>query len=202
MLRSLPRHRSSLTSLRPWCPLFAECRVTIGIDFVSRTLQLRDRTVRLQLWDTAGQERFRSLIPSYIREAAVAVFVYDIASHASFDSIPRWVEDVHKDRGLDVLLVLVGAKSDLEAEGRRAVSCGEGERFAREHAMLWGEVSAKQGTGIAAMMRAVVHMLPDEAAEKERVEGFGSDKRPQGSVDVKLTAPPAGAAAEAGWCQC
>lgn len=36
--------------------------------------------IRLQLWDTAGQERFRSLIPSYIRDSAAAVVVYDITS--------------------------------------------------------------------------------------------------------------------------
>jgi hypothetical protein len=42
-------------------------QATIGIDFLSKTMYLDDRTVRLQLWDTAGQERFRSLIPSYVR---------------------------------------------------------------------------------------------------------------------------------------
>jgi len=30
-------------------------QATIGIDFLSKTLYLEDRTVRLQLWDTAGQ---------------------------------------------------------------------------------------------------------------------------------------------------
>lgn len=33
-------------------------QATIGIDFLSKTMYLEDRTVRLQLWDTAGQERF------------------------------------------------------------------------------------------------------------------------------------------------
>lgn|SRR3990167_419758 len=55
-------------------------QATIGIDFLSKTMYLEDRTVRLQLWDTAGQERFRSLIPSYIRDSSVAVIVYDITS--------------------------------------------------------------------------------------------------------------------------
>lgn len=41
-------------------------QATIGIDFLSKTMFLEDRTVRLQLWDTAGQERFRSLIPSVL----------------------------------------------------------------------------------------------------------------------------------------
>lgn len=53
---------------------------TVGIDFLSKTMYLEDRIVRLQLWDTAGQERFRSLIPSYIRDCAVAIIAYDISS--------------------------------------------------------------------------------------------------------------------------
>lgn len=30
-------------------------QATIGIDFLSKTMYLEDRTVRLQLWDTAGK---------------------------------------------------------------------------------------------------------------------------------------------------
>jgi Ras-related protein Rab-6A len=33
-------------------------QATIGIDFLSKTMYLEDRTVRLQLWDTAGQVCF------------------------------------------------------------------------------------------------------------------------------------------------
>jgi hypothetical protein len=58
----------------------ANYQATIGIDFLSKTMSLEDRTVRLQIWDSAGQERFRSLIPSYIRDSSVAVVVYDITS--------------------------------------------------------------------------------------------------------------------------
>ena len=67
-------------------------QATIGIDFLSKTMYLEDRTVRLQLWDTAGQERFRSLIPSYIRDSSVAVVVYDVANRASFLNTARWIE--------------------------------------------------------------------------------------------------------------
>ena len=35
-------------------------QATIGIDFLSKTMYLEDRTVRLQLWDTAGQVRICS----------------------------------------------------------------------------------------------------------------------------------------------
>ena len=69
-------------------------QATIGIDFLSKTIYLDDRTVRLQLWDTAGQERFRSLIPSYIRDSSVAVVVYDITNRQSFNNVKKWVDEV------------------------------------------------------------------------------------------------------------
>eukprot|EP00056_Hartaetosiga_gracilis_P010452 m.154382 g.154382 ORF g.154382 m.154382 type:complete len:166 (+) comp13314_c0_seq6:121-618(+) len=88
-------------------------QATIGIDFLSKTMYLEDRTVRLQLWDTAGQERFRSLIPSYIRDSSVAVVVYDITSRPSFQQTSKWIDDVRAERGQDVIIMLVGNKTDL-----------------------------------------------------------------------------------------
>lgn len=88
--------------------------------------------MRLQLWDTAGQERFRSLIPSYIRDSSVAVVVYDIASRlcrtpltpdrASFQQTARWIDDVRAERGQDVVLMLVGNKTDLSEKRLRVAS--------------------------------------------------------------------------------
>lgn len=88
---------------------------TIGIDFISKTVQLQNKTVKLQLWDTAGQERFRSLIPSYIRDSNVAVIVYDITQINSFNNISKWYEDIKATRGKEVLVVVVGNKADLES---------------------------------------------------------------------------------------
>ena len=107
-------------------------RTTIGIDFVSKTVPVDDGTVRLQLWDTAGQERFRSLIPSYIRDSHVAVVVFDITNRESFESTSKWISDVRAQRGNDVIIVLVGNKTDLAAQ--RAVTTAELEARAGEQA--------------------------------------------------------------------
>ncbi|RZC34894.1 ras-related protein Rab-18, partial [Asbolus verrucosus] len=40
-------------------------------------LSVDGNTVKLAIWDTAGQERFRTLTPSYYREAQGAILVYD-----------------------------------------------------------------------------------------------------------------------------
>ena len=51
---------------------------TVGIDFISKTFYVEDKTIRLNIWDTAGQERFRSLLSNYLRDCKVAVIVYDV----------------------------------------------------------------------------------------------------------------------------
>ena len=93
-------------------------QATIGIDFLSKTMYLDDRTVRLQLWDTAGQERFRSLIPSYIRDSSVAVIVYDITNRNSFANTAKWIEDVRAEK-----IHLITAKSSPPALGNGIVGC-------------------------------------------------------------------------------
>ncbi|XP_042742438.1 ras-related protein Rab-41 isoform X8 [Lagopus leucura] len=122
-------------------------QATIGIDFLSKTMYLEDRTqVRLQLWDTAGQERFRSLIPSYIRDSTIAVVVYDITNLNSFQQTSKWIDDVRTERGSDVIIMLVGNKTDLA--DKRQVSIEEGERKARELNMMYIETSAKAGYNV------------------------------------------------------
>ena len=52
----------------------------MGIDFVSKNMNVDDKAVRLQLWDTAGQERFKSLIPGYLRDSHAIFLVYDVTN--------------------------------------------------------------------------------------------------------------------------
>eukprot|EP01111_Echinosteliopsis_oligospora_P001267 TRINITY_DN1186_c0_g1_i1.p1 TRINITY_DN1186_c0_g1~~TRINITY_DN1186_c0_g1_i1.p1 ORF type:complete len:223 (-),score=61.69 TRINITY_DN1186_c0_g1_i1:68-736(-) len=133
-------------------------QATIGIDFLSKTMYLEDRTVRLQLWDTAGQERFRSLIPSYIRDSSVAIIVYDITNRSSFLNTVKWIDDVRSERGSDVIMMLVGNKTDLS--DKRQVSIEEGEAKAREYDIMFIETSAKAGFNIKALFRKIASALP------------------------------------------
>lgn len=130
---------------------------TVGVDFISKTLNFDNRTIRLQLWDTAGQERFRSLIPSYIRDSSVAVVVYDVGNKNSFKNIVKWVNDVRNERGNEVLLVIVGNKIDLE---EKEVTKAEGEQLAKENDAIFFEVSAKLGTNINNVFMNIAATLP------------------------------------------
>lgn len=55
------------------------------------------------------------MIPSYIKDSAVAIVCYDVTSRDSFQSVEKWIEDARALRDDDVLLVLVGNKADMDS---------------------------------------------------------------------------------------
>ena len=131
---------------------------TIGIEFVSKSMDLEDRSIRLQLWDTAGQERFGSIITSYIRNCDVAIVVYDITDLNSFKRIHKWINLVKEERGDDAIIMLVGNKVDLTND--RKISVEEGKEKANELNLLFVETSAKTGTNVKHLFKKVAVALP------------------------------------------
>ncbi|CAH3105471.1 unnamed protein product [Porites lobata] len=168
-------------------------QATIGIDFLSKTMYLEDRTVRLQLWDTAGQERFRSLIPSYIRDSSVAVVVYDITNYNSFQQTAKWIDDVRTERGSDVIIMLVGNKTDLS--DKRQVTTEEGERKAKELNVMFIETSAKAGYNVKQLFRRVAAALPG-------MESTTDKTNKDDLIEVKLKDTPQEPQQPSGGCGC
>lgn len=152
-------------------------------------MYLEDRTVRLQLWDTAGQERFRSLIPSYIRDSSVAVVVYDISNAKSFQNTRKWIDDVRGERGNDVIIVLVGNKTDLN--DKREVTTAQGEEEAKKNGLMFIETSAKVGHNVKQLFRRIAQALPGMEGEAKQGEsqseflGVGTE-----SLTITLTTHP------------
>jgi len=140
-------------------------QATIGIDFLSKTMYLEDRTVRLQLWDTAGQERFRSLIPSYIRDSSVAIVVFDITNRQSFLSTTKWIDDVRSERGNDVIIVLVGNKADLS--DKRQVTLEEATAKSTQMNIMFMETSAKAGHNVKSLFKKIAMSLPGMEKESQ-----------------------------------
>lgn len=161
-------------------------QATIGIDFLSKTMYLEDRTVRLQLWDTAGQERFRSLIPSYIRDSSVAIVVFDITNRASFLSTSKWIDDVKSERGNEVIIVLVGNKADLS--DKRQVTLEEATAKATELNIMFMETSAKAGHNVKSLFKKIAMSLPGMEKDGAATETANT------SIDVKAKEPEVPAA--------
>ncbi|CBH18418.1 Ras-related protein Rab4 [Trypanosoma equiperdum] len=123
---------------------FSEERAqTIGVEFGSKIIELSGRRIKLQIWDTAGQERYKSVTRSYYRGAVGCLIVYDITERTSYESVPQWLNDVRQLAGPDVVVMLIGNKSDMSKN--RAVQHNEASLFALENKLLHFETSASTG---------------------------------------------------------
>ncbi len=105
-----------------------DSKSTIGVEFATRSTKIHSKTVKAQIWDTAGQERYRAITSSYYRGAVGALLVYDITKAQSFVNVERWLSELRDHADQDVVVMLVGNKSDLKH--MRAVSTEEAVSFA------------------------------------------------------------------------
>ncbi|CAB1346278.1 unnamed protein product [Coregonus sp. 'balchen'] len=128
---------------------------TIGVDFTVRTVDIEGKKIKMQVWDTAGQERFRTITQSYYRSAHGAMIAYDITRRGTFDSVSHWIREVELYGAANIVLCLIGNKSDLESE--RRVLFQEACCMAEERGILAAlETSAKEAQNVddAFMMMA------------------------------------------------
>jgi len=119
---------------------------TIGVEFGTQIISVRDKKIKLQIWDTAGQERFRAVTRSYYRGAAAALLVYDVTRRSTFNQLTTWLTDCRNLTNPNTVIMLIGNKMDLEEA--RQVNYDEAKAWASDNGLLFLETSAKTGANV------------------------------------------------------
>jgi Ras-related protein Rab-2A len=156
--------------------------LTIGVEFGARLITLDHKQIKLQIWDTAGQESFRSITRSYYRGASGALLVYDISRRDTFNHLTRWLEEARQNANPNMAIMLIGNKCDLE---RREVSFEEGDKFAREHGLIFRETSAKTAQNVEEAFVQTAQKIYENI--QNNVYDLSSE-----SSGIKVGMPPAG----------
>ena len=60
-----------------------------------------------------GQEKFRTITSSIYRATHGILFVYDITSKESFESVKHWYKEIERYAAESLIKMLVGTKLDL-----------------------------------------------------------------------------------------
>jgi len=106
------------TSIVYWLMYQKHCMTdvfpTIGTAFNTRTIEIDNRQIKLQLWDTAGQERFRSIAKIYYRGSYGCLCVFDVMDKDSFTGLKQWIEEYkNENNGIDYTILLIANKIDF-----------------------------------------------------------------------------------------
>jgi hypothetical protein len=66
-------------------------KATVGVEFLSKIVQVRNQKIKVTLWDTAGQERYKSLSKVYYKGASGVLIVYDITEPQTYLDVESWL---------------------------------------------------------------------------------------------------------------
>ncbi|KAK0210205.1 ras family-domain-containing protein [Desarmillaria ectypa] len=131
-----------------------ESKSTIGVEFATRSINVDGKTVKAQIWDTAGQERYRAITSAYYRGAVGALLVYDIAKHATYVNVTRWLKELRDHADSNIVIMLVGNKSDLKH--LRAVPTDEAKAFSVENGLSFIETSALDASNVESAFQTIL----------------------------------------------
>mmetsp|Transcript_62 Transcript_62/g.102 ORF Transcript_62/g.102 Transcript_62/m.102 type:complete len:210 (+) Transcript_62:56-685(+) len=164
-----------------------EYKATIGADFLTKEIEIDDKTVTMQIWDTAGQERFQSLGVAFYRGADCCVLVYDVNNAKTFDDLDNWRDEFLIQAGPqdpdNFPFMVLGNKIDVDGGNSRVVSKKKAEAWASAKGGIpYFETSAKDDINVEAAFTAIARSALRHEKEEEL---FVPD-----AVDMSTSAAP------------
>ncbi len=90
----------------------AETRMTIGVEFFLKEVEIDSQYCTLQLWDFGGQQRFRFLLESYVLGAKGALLLFDLTRPITLEKLENWV-GICRRGDPDLPILFLGTKHDL-----------------------------------------------------------------------------------------
>ena len=124
--------------------------------------------VELTISDTTEEEKLGKFTKNYYKDAYGALLVFDLTNQQSFQKLKTWMEEINTNAPRDIVLCIVGNKSDLRAD--RKVKFEDAKDFAKDN--LYYEVSCKSGTNVS----LAFEQLADGIIEKQKEEENNPNK--------------------------
>ncbi len=132
-------------------------KLTVGVDFYVKTVNMKDKSVKLQIWDMGGEERFRFLLPTYALGSSGALFLIDVTRPDTLNEMNDWISIVRSKNG-KIPIIFVANKVDLKEN--RKVSTQTLKEICEENSFAeFYETSAKIGTNVEDVFRKLTELM-------------------------------------------
>ena len=132
-------------------------KATVGVELGTKNIQIDNKIIKVQIWDTAGQERYKAITSAYYKGAKGAIIVYDITRKITFDNIEKWIGDLKVNGDENIIIFLVGNKSDLN--DNREVSKEDGLNKSEKFNIPFLETSALCGENISKVFEELIQKV-------------------------------------------
>lgn len=122
-----------------------------------KTINIDQNTAAvLSIFDTAGEEQYATLAKNYYIDLHGALLVFDLTNEQSYNKIESWVEEIGKYAPKDVVMMLVGNKSDL-SDNR--IPFQKTSTLSQKLNVMFYEISAKNGSNVALVFEMLTNKI-------------------------------------------
>jgi len=129
-----------------------EFKMTIGVDFYTKTIEIEGKRVYLQIWDFGGEHQFKHLFSNYVVGSSGGIYVYDISRFSSLTNLDDWLGVLKKapdEEQQFMPILLVGGKSDLDNDDKRVIESEYADNFRKKRNLFeFIECSSKTGVNV------------------------------------------------------
>jgi len=132
-------------------------KLTIGVDFYVKTIELQGKKIKLQIWNIGGEERFKFLIPTYCNGANAVMIIFDITNSKSLNQISELTQIV-REKVSNIPIMLIGSKLDLKEV--RELNREEGIEIVNKYNLSsYSEISTKTGQNVEKSFETLTEFL-------------------------------------------
>ena len=122
-----------------------------------KTINIDQHTAAiLSIFDTAGEEQYATLAKSYYIDLHGVLLVFDLTNEQSYNKIESWVEEIGKYAPKDVVMMLVGNKSDLSDN---KITFQKTTSLSQKLNVMFYETSAKNGSNVALVFEMITNKI-------------------------------------------
>ncbi|WBW70669.1 GTPase Spg1 [Schizosaccharomyces osmophilus] len=88
-----------------------ESTQTLGVNFMEKTISIRNTEITFSIWDLGGQREFVNMLPMVCNDAVAILFMFDLSRKSTLNSIKEWYRQA---RGFNktAVPILIGTKYD------------------------------------------------------------------------------------------
>ncbi len=132
---------------------------TLGVNISEKNVKIDGNSVGLILWDIAGQSKFETMRKHFYKGTDAVILIFDLTNRKSFESIPKWYEDIKKYVISDTKIVgfILGNKEDLTES--RLIGEKEVIKIAKKLNLDYIETSALTGKNVELSFHKIAEAL-------------------------------------------
>ena len=133
-----------------------EHKPTLLVEYRHRFIDTLRSRCKVQIWDCLASSS-ATIMSSIYKGAHGIILLYDVTSPSTLESTEDWLKEIKTYAKADVVVYLVGTKTDLD----RNVSIESGKQMAEKLGIKYYEVSSKTGENVDSLFCKIVNDLKD-----------------------------------------